>query len=370
MSSKVTQRSVTFTNNCNPLQITSKEIDLDKCFNPDEIVIKVQSVSANPIDFLAHQCASKWIVSRTPKTIGRDYAGVIVKRGSNVNRKWQVGDEVNGFFKHLLGERGTFTDYLIIDPSKQQAIAHLSNFDYLNINPKDFNRFDIAASYPLTFGTAYGVLYGQGQKLGPNSRILVNGASTAVSNALIQIAKKQLNIGTVVGICNSKSFDYNKKAGFDHLIAYDKGNTVEGVQRYIDNNLQGEKFDLIFDSVGTSQFFPTINKLLKPIDEGSYYVTVAGKSKINYKAGLLGGIAYFPLKNKLQSYSPWRTFNYAYLWAKPESNFMELAAVMFENKQFTPSLDSRYSLEDFQQAIDKLASNKAKGKIIVTFNKD
>lgn len=146
----------------------------------------------------------------------------------------------------------------------------------------------------MGFGTAYGVLYDQGQKLGPDSKILVNGASTAVSN--VQIAKKELKIGTVIGICNSKSFECNKETGFDHLIAYEKGNVVEEVQKYLDNDLEGAKFDLIFDSVGTSQFFPTIDKLLKPMNEGSYFVTSAGNYKVDYKGSLLNGINFFPLK--------------------------------------------------------------------------
>lgn len=106
------QRSVTFINNTTPLSITTKELDLDKCFSPYEIVVEVFSASANPIDFLSHQTLNKCVSRNTPKTIGRDYAGKIVRRGSQVDTKWQIGDKVNGFFKHLLGERGTFSDYL------------------------------------------------------------------------------------------------------------------------------------------------------------------------------------------------------------------------------------------------------------------
>lgn len=75
-------------------------------------------------------------------------------------------------------------------------------------------------------------------------------------------------------------------------------------------------------------------------------------------------------KNELQSYSLWRTFNYCYLWGKSESILRELTASMIEKGSFIPSLDSRYDLEDFQKAIDRLSSNKAKGKVIVTVNTD
>lgn len=75
--------------------------------------MNVKSASVNPIDFLAHQCANKWLISSSPKTIGRHYADVIVRRVQTVSERWHIGNEVNGIFKHLIGERGTFTDYLI-----------------------------------------------------------------------------------------------------------------------------------------------------------------------------------------------------------------------------------------------------------------
>lgn len=363
----VTQESLTFVNNSTPLTMTTKELDLDTCYSPTEIVIKMKSISLNPVDFLTYHNASKWMVPSCKKTIGRDYAGEIVRKGSKVEPKWQIGDLVCGFFNHVYGERGTFSNYLVIDISKQQAISHLIKFE----NESDeYNQFDLNASIPLVFGTAYAVLFRQGQKWGPDSKILVNGASTAVSNCFIQIAKNFLNIGTVVGICNSNSFDYNKKAGFDKLIAYDKGNTVEQVQDIIDEEFKGEKFDLIFDSVGTSQFFPIIEDLLKPRSENSYYITIAGNGKLDYKAGILSSIKTVPFGNILSSYNPRRLFNYSFLFAKSEVNFMDLASRMAEKGQFSPVIDSVYEFKDYEKAIERALSNKAKGKIIVRFSNE
>ncbi|KAK5962761.1 Yim1p PWA37_005208 [Arxiozyma heterogenica] len=371
MSSVVKQRSVTFINSGSLPKLTTKDLDLDSCYNENEIVIKVYSAALNPVDSIMHYSANKWITSSSLKTYGKDYAGVIVKRGDKVDPKFKVGDKVNGLIVSLFGTQGSFSDYLVLDPSKQASIGHMNNFDYLDnyINSK-FNEFDINASYPLVFGTAYFVLFNKGQKWTSDSKILVNGASTAVSHCLIQIAKKYLNIGTVVGICNSKSFEYNKKAGFDHLIAYDELNILGKVQSLVNETFNGGKFDLIFDSVGTSQFFPIIETILKPKSENSYYLTIVGKEKLKYNSSLLDYMCKIPVFDYIKSFNPWRKFNYDVIMLEPKANYMELASKMISKKEFLPPLDSLYNFEDFQEALDKLNSNKARGKIILRINED
>lgn len=371
MSSVVKQRSVTFVNSSSPPKLTTKDLDLDTCYNDNEIVIKVYSAALNPIDSLMHYSANKWITSSSLKTYGRDYAGVIVKRGRNVDPKFKIGDKVNGQMAHLYGNQGSLSDYLVLDPSKQASIGHMNNFDYLDKDIKSkFNDFDVNSSYPLVFGTAYSILFYKEQKWTSNSKILVNGASTAVSHCLIQIAKKHLKIGTVVGICNSKSFEYNKKAGFDHLIAYDEPNALEKIQRLVNETFNGEKFDLVFDSVGTSQFFPIIETILKPRSENSYYLTIAGKEKLKYNTGLLDYMCKIPVLNYIKSFNPWRKFNYDFIMLEPKVDYMELASEMISKKEFVPPLDALYDFENFQQALDKLNSNKARGKIILRINED
>ncbi|CAL9730216.1 hypothetical protein MOUN0_J00276 [Monosporozyma unispora] len=371
MSSIVKQRSVTFVNNTQPAKITEKDLDLDTCYKDDEIVVKIHSAALNPMDYILHHMATKWIASRKSKTYGMDYAGEIVRRGTRVETKWQIGDHINGQLIHGFDDKGTLSDYLVFKPCQYKGVGHMKTIDYLNEDITNrFNQFDISTSYPLVFATAYIALFGHGQKLGPNSKILVNGASTAVSNCLIQIAKKHLNVGTVVGVCNSNSFEYNKKAGFDRLFAYNEPKMMDKIQNYIKDEMEGEKFDMIFDSVGTSQYYPVIHSLMKPRKEDSYYVAVVGKGKQNYHGGLLDMISNYPVKHIVLSHNPWRTYNYIHTRAKAESNFMELAALMISRKQFIPPLDSVFELKDFEKAIEKSQSNRAKGKIVIRINED
>lgn len=366
----VTQRSLTFVNNSTPASITTSELNLDTCYTDDEIVIKVYSAALNPVDLLVHRLLSKWVSTSSLKTYSRDYAGIIVRMGKNVDStKWSVGDKVNGFFNHLYGPRGTLSDYLIINPTQQASITHLNEFDpkdFPEINFNKFNQFDINASYPLVFGTAFATLFRQNQKWSHDSKILVIGASTSVSNCLVQIAKNHLHVGKVVGICNSKSIDHNSKFGYDHLVPYDQPDKLAKVQDLIRNEFNGEKFDLIFDSVGNSDFFNDIETYLKPKSTNSQYITIAGDAKLNFKNPMSNIWAMLlPFAMLYRTYNPFRKFNYHSILVKPEAEFMELAAKMIKNGEFKPQLDSRYDLSDFEPAIERLESNKAKGKVVV-----
>ncbi|CCC69688.1 hypothetical protein NCAS_0D01070 [Naumovozyma castellii] len=357
----VTKRAVTFVNNATPATITETELDLNTCFKDNEIVISVEAAALNPVDFTMHDLAYPRFCSSQPKGYSRDYAGVMVRRGAKVEPKWQVGDKVNGLFQHLYGEQGTLANYLILNPKKQASIAHIPPTE-----DSDQNEFVHAAAWPLVFGSAYNTLFRCGQTFNEDSRILVNGASTAVSNAFIQIAKNQLHVGTVVGICNSASVERNKKLGFDYLVPYNQeGSITDNVEKLMKENHIG-KFDLIFDSVGTSEFYPIMDRFLKPRSENSYYITLAGDEKMKYGKPTFSSV--FQYKIPLRTYNPWRKFNFAFFLTEPRSDFMELGSRMIEKGTYVPPIDSIYKFDQFQEAIDRLKSNKAKGKVVVTIN--
>lgn len=359
----VTSRAVTFINNSTPATLVKKEIDLDKCHDENQIVIQVYAASLNPVDLLLHSFAYKYVVGSSMKTYSRDYSGVIVKRGSNVDPKWKVGDKVDGMFKHLYGDQGTLSDYLVLDPSQQVAIVH-------STAPPDskYNEFVVNAAWPLVFGTAYTALFNFGQKLGPDSKILVIGASTSVSYALLKIAKEVLGVKTMVGVCSSKSVDYNKKLGYDYLATYDQGPIPESVGKILVGELNNEKFDLIFDSVGGSDFFPIIDRFLKPKSQNSYYLSIAGDNKIKYsEPSLRDAISPWTILRRL---NPFKSFNYGLFLVDSQSEYMELGAKMIKEGTYEPLIDSVYPLEEFQQAIEKQKSNTAKGKIVLKIKGD
>lgn len=360
MSEYVSCRAVTYTTNNEKLAcLTQSEIDLNTCFSDSEIVIKVHAASLNPLDLVVPHLAYSFVAGKGAKAYGRDYSGVIVKKGKCVADNWEIGDKVNGSYKHFFGERGSFSDYLILDPVKQPFISHMRPLPKETIEKND--EFSVQAAWPLVFCTAYEALTNWRQKLTPDSKILVIGASTSVSNTLVQIAKNHLHVGTVVGVCSKNSIEYNKKFGYDYLAPYDDGSITENVGKILLGDLKNEKFDLIFDSVGNSDFFPVVSKFLKPKSTNSHYVTIAGDNKMNYaNPSFLQNIWMFP-----RMVNPLRGFNYKLFNATLSGDSIELGQQLLSEGKYKPVIDSVYPIEDFQQAIDRLKNSRAKGKVLV-----
>ncbi|SCV03185.1 LAME_0H08394g1_1 [Lachancea meyersii CBS 8951] len=354
----VANRAVTFVNNKSLPVISSQEIDLDTCYGDNEIVVKVHAAALNPIDWLMYQLAFSWFAGSEKKTFSRDYSGEIVKVGSSVEN-FEIGDKVVGLFEHILGPQGSLSDYLVFNPTKQCALTKMPA-----CNDPKYSDYVLNAAWPLVFGTAYKILFGYGQKLGPGSKILVIGASTSVSNALVQIAKNYLNVETVVGICSKKSFEYNKALGYDHLVAYDEDNTVEKVVGLVKDKFENGKFDLVFDSVGNSDFFPRIHDVLKSRNEGSYYLTIAGDHKIKYANLSLWSILQ-PSWEMLKRYGPFRKYNYAYVLLNKNPKAMALGAQLIAEKKYKPAIDSVYEFGDYADAFKTLCSYQVKGKVVV-----
>lgn len=364
----VSNRAVTFINKDTPCVISTTELDLDTCYNPNEIVIKIHAAALNPVDVLLYKFAYSFLVGSGKKVYGRDYSGVIVKAGADV-KDYAVGDRVNGMFDKLYGEKGTLCDHLILDPKKSIAITKMSDFPKTD-KPKtlETNDFIRNAAWPLVFGTAYSLLYNFNQKFTEDSVILVIGASTSVGNAIIQMAKHELKIGTVIGVCSSKSFPFNEKAGFDYLVAYDDPSkpVVETVQGYLKNELKGKKLDLIADCVGNNQFFPVIYDILKPKSENSQYLTIIGDKKGNYQNPTVCGM--ISLGGIIRRLNPFRGYNYTSVMLKPQTEYMKLGAKMVKNGTYMPIIDSVYEFDQFQQGIDRLTSNRTKGKVVININ--
>lgn len=360
--SVVTQKSITYVNNTTEPTITTKELDLDTCFKDNEIVIKIHAAALNPVDGMLHSLCNKYITGCGLKTYGKDFAGVIIRRGKNVNVKWPLEAKVNGQLPAPWKELGSFSTYLICNPEKVISINIIPETPSVLL--KEYNEFVINAAWPLVFGTAYSGLYSKKQVWNKDSKVLVIGASTSVANCLIQIAKKELKIGTVVGICSTKAVENNKAFGFDYLVPYDgeKG-VVEGVKDLIKNKLNGEKFDLIFDSVGNDDFFSDIDDILKPKNTNSQYLTIAGDKVMKYSdRSLLGHISF---KSQLRQHLPFRKFNYEFQMLQPAFNFMELGATMLSDGRFVPEIDSVFKFEDYKNALTKLEDHTAKGKVIL-----
>ncbi|GMM56103.1 hypothetical protein DAKH74_027190 [Maudiozyma humilis] len=360
-------KQVSFVNRDTPLTITSEEIDLDTCFKEDEIVVEVHSAALNPADVFLHKSAYVRLSSSKPKGTGVDYSGVIVRRGAKVDPKWAVGDKVNGDCWVIYGAHGTVSNYLIFSPMAHPAIAHMAKVPEktLSANP-GASEFDVAAAWPLVFGTAYAAIFHPKRDWSKINNVLVLGASTGVGNSFVQIVKNHLKVKNVVGVCNENSIEYNKQFGFDYLVSYNNGKTLENVREVMKTKLDNEKFDVIFDSCGSTDFLPVMDEFLKKWDTGAYYSTVVGDVSNDYQnVNPLALLRRRLFVEPFRRFKPWRSYNYYFNMCAEDPEVMALANKMIESGEYVPQIDSVFSFENFRQAFDKLETGKAKGKVVI-----
>ena len=180
---------------------------------------------------------------RVPKqpVPGTDLAGEIV----HATGRFAAGDRVFGEVTkaNQWSNSGTFAEFAAVDE------------DLLEPIPQDLS-FEQAAAVPTAALIALMNLRDQG-RVRPGQRVLVNGAGGAVGVWAVQLARE---FGAEVTAVDSPGkLEMLRDLGADHTIDYTS-------QDFTD---LGKRYDIIFDTVGSSSF-PQARKVLKP---GGVYLT-------------------------------------------------------------------------------------------------
>lgn len=189
----------------------------------NEVLVEVQAAGLNPVDLKTLQGRYPAITQPDlPFTLGRDVAGVVVKRSEGM-QGWEPGRRVCAF----IGQgQGTLADYVVVPAS---ALA----------NAPAGASVDVAAAVPLAALTAWQGLFDQG-KLEAGERVLIHGASGGVGRFAVQFAR---HVSAHVSVTASGStLDELRALGADQAIDY-------RAERFED--VVGE-VDLVFDLTGGS----------------------------------------------------------------------------------------------------------------------
>jgi len=306
------------------------EVDKPKV-SDSEILIEVEAVSLNPIDYKIVQGHLKELLELDlPAGIGYDVSGKVVEIGSKV-KNFEVGDEI---YSRVPQEyMGTLAEFIAVDSS---VVAH---------KPENVT-FEKAASLPLVGLTAIQALEKAGLK--ENDRILIHAGSGGVGSFAIQYAKSKGAI--VYTTTSSTNLDWVKALGADRVIDYKNEDYKE-----VANNL-----DIVFDTLGDDYTF----EAFEIIKEGGKVTSIVGPPDDQSAKEM--GMDDYEMPEKLKKLIEKNSAKYMHTWMHPDAAQLKKIKEMVEDRTIRPSIDLVYDFEDAIKAFEYLATGRAQGKVIVS----
>ncbi|MDQ6898502.1 MAG: NAD(P)-dependent alcohol dehydrogenase [Candidatus Dormibacteraeota bacterium] len=187
----------------------------------DQVLIQVQAASVNPVDWRIRDGAAKTYAKTTfPTILGCDLAGVVAEVGERVSN-FAVGDRVFAMMPHDWGAQAELV-----------ALA-----EGLVVKLPSGLSMEEASALPVPGLTALLALRTRG-KVHAGQRVLINGGSSSVGMAAVQIAAA--DGANVTAVCGQDSFGVLTELGATELIDYRTTDFAAGPTKY----------DLIFDCIG------------------------------------------------------------------------------------------------------------------------
>ena len=209
-----------------------------------ELLVKIQAVSVNPVDFKVRQNAAKDTVLDTPKIIGWDASGVVEAVGGQTS-KFKVGDLV--YYAGDITKDGCNAEYQVIDERivgrKPETLTHAE-----------------AAAMPLTTLTAYETLFDR-IKVNPESdkgkTVLILAGAGGVGSIAIQLAKKLTNLTVIATASREDSIQWCKDLGADFVVNHH--HLKEELQK-----IGHPEVNYILDFVDLEGYWETASDIIKP----------------------------------------------------------------------------------------------------------
>jgi len=207
------------------------------------ILVRIQAISVNPVDFKVRQGSAKDQALEVPKIIGWDAVGVVEEIGPEVSL-FKKGDAV--YYAGDITKSGCNAAYQLVDERiVGKKPTALSNAE--------------AAAMPLTVLTAWEILFDRiriNQQDNGKSILIIGGAG-GVGSIAIQIAKKVAGLVVIATASRPESAAWCKEQGADFVVNHN--HLVEEVR-----NAGFEQVDFILDFVDVNQYWSAMVELIKP----------------------------------------------------------------------------------------------------------
>ncbi|WP_395671457.1 NADPH:quinone oxidoreductase family protein [Phenylobacterium sp.] len=303
---------------------------------PGQVSIDVHAVGVNYPDALVIQDLYQFKPPR-PFAPGAEFAGTIRA----------LGEGVTGFTP---GDRVLATNY-----AGGMAEVALAQADRVVAIPDEMP-FEDAAAFLLTYGTVFHALHDRGA-LQEGETLLVLGAAGGVGIAGIELGKSA-GARVVAAVSSEEKAAFARSRGADEVVVYPSGDIDKAASRALAEAFKQacgpDGADVVLDPVGGAYAEPAVRTLGW---KGRYLVV-----------GFTAGIPAVPLNLTLLKGSAivgvfWGLFN-AKEPAASAANVRRLMDLYREGAA-RPEITERFPLERGGEAIARLASRQATGKVVV-----
>ncbi|KIA96285.1 NADPH:quinone reductase [Flavobacterium sp. KMS] len=307
----------------------------------NDLLVKINAVSVNPVDFKIRQNSAVNTVLETPKIIGWDAVGIVEAVGENANL-FKVGDEV--YYAGDITKQGSNAEYQIID---ERIVGR---------KPKSFTNAE-AAVIPLTGLTAWEILFDR-IRINPEKdkgkTVLIIGGAGGVGSIAIQLAKKIAGLTVIATASRPETIAWCKEQGADYVVNHK--NLISAVRE-----LGFENVDFILDFVDTNFYWDIMVELIKP---QGHIASITGSSD---------PVALNKLKNKSVSFS-WELMYTRSMFQtndiQEQHNILNKIADLLDNGILKTTLNETLTgltADNLKKAHQLLESGKTIGKIAIEF---
>lgn len=284
----------------------------------DEVLIKVNSISINPIEVKTLKGKGKWgkLKELNPIILGWDVSGTVTEAGSAVT-DFKAGDEVFGMV-NFPGHGQAYAEYVAA------PAAHLA------LKPANISHEEAAAA-SLAALTAYQALASHAQ-IKEGDRVLIHAAAGGVGHYAVQIAKY---FGAyVIGTSSAENRDFVLGIGADEHVDY-KAQRFEDVLSDI---------DFVLDTIGGDN----IDRSLLVVKKGATVISIpSGLSEdVGEKAKAKGVNGYFFIVHS-------------------DGHDINTIASLLERGIIKSHVSKVFPFQELRAGLIQVATDKTRGKVVV-----
>lgn len=323
-----------------------------------QITIRVSHAGLNPADLAFMANIPSWVPFRRRPTPAIDFAGTIVALGpeaasskghKGAAKPLAIGTRVAGCLTvpYVATGHGGLTEYLTVPA------------DMVARQPDNHNSVASVGLLGCAGQTAYLCAtdshardaFAAVTKEGRQTRVLINGASGGVGSLLIQINKSKSRGAHVTAVCSGRNAEFVRALGADEVVDYTQHKSLP---EYLATAYADNKFDLIYDCVGSQALYQKSPAYLQP--KGALLCIVGGGQ----------GTAPFVRNKLLPTFLGGTPRAYKLLALIPSGEQARAVAGMVEEGTIKEMpIDTVFPFEEAAVAYEKLATKRSRGKIVV-----